>query len=63
MAFKTIRQDRQSVVGRRKRREKHFPSATREDIQAAMQQYLDNGGKIKRVEPEWIVEGSIYIMR
>lgn len=59
MAFKTIRVNRRSVADRRKSREKRFPSATREEIEKAMKDYLKGGGKIKRIEPEWIVEGSI----
>lgn len=63
MAFKTIRPNRRSISDLRKSREKKFPSATREDIEKAMKRYLDDGGKITRVEPEWIVEGSIYVIR
>lgn len=63
MAFKTITVNRSSKAELRKKREKKFPSATREDIEQALKQYLDEGGKIKRVEPEWIVEGSLYIYR
>lgn len=63
MAFKTVRLNRQSAIERRTRREKKFPSATREEIEKAMKQYLETGGKISRVEPEWIVEGSLYILR
>ncbi len=53
--------NRQSVAERRKAREKKFPSATSEDVKRAVEQYLSGGGKITRVEPEWIIEGSIYI--
>lgn len=63
MAFKTIRSHRLSIGDLRKKREKKFPSATREDIEKAMEQYLEEGGEITRVEPEWIVEGSIYVLK
>lgn len=61
MAFKTIRKTHRSSAAFRKTREKRFPSATREDIQKAMNQFIEDGGKITRIEPEWIVEGSISI--
>ena len=45
-----------------RRRNNHaFPDATREDIDRAMKDYLAKGGKIKRIEPEWIEEGEVYI--
>lgn len=45
----------------RRRNNRAFPDATREDIDRAMKDYLAKGGKIKRIEPEWIEEGEVYI--
>ena len=45
----------------RRRSNRAFPDATREDIDRAMKDYLAKGGKIKRIEPEWIEDGEIYI--
>lgn len=46
---------------RNRRINRAFPDATREDIDRALKDYLANGGKIKRIEPEWIEDGEIYI--
>ncbi len=61
MAIKTTELNRIARVEQRKRREKKFPSATRSEIDEAMANYLAKGGKITRIEPEWIEEGEIYI--
>ncbi len=61
MAMKTTELDRIARVEQRKRREKKFPSATRSEIEEAMAKYLAKGGKITRIEPEWIEEGELYI--
>ena len=60
MSFKTVKVNRKSAVDRRLLRDKRFPSATREDISKAMKAFLAKGGKIKRIEPEWIEEGNSY---
>ena len=33
---------------------------SREELNAAIQEFLDNGGSISRIEPEWIEEGISY---
>ncbi len=60
MSFKTVRVKRKGTTDRRLLREKRFPSATRDDINRAMEAFLAEGGKIKRIEPEWIEEGNSY---
>jgi hypothetical protein len=60
MAIKTTELDSIARVEQRKRRQKKFPSATRSEIEEAMANYLAKGGKITRVEPEWIEEGELY---
>jgi len=60
MANKTTKLDRIARAEQRKRRERKFPSATRSQIEEAMAKYLAQGGKITRVEPEWIEEGELY---
>ncbi len=60
MSFKTVRVKHKSTFDRRLLRDKRFPSATREDINKAMEAFLAEGGKIKRIEPEWIEEGNSY---
>lgn len=47
----------------KRKRIKHFPGVSREELDKAMSDYLERGGKIKRVEPEWIEEGEINIIR
>jgi hypothetical protein len=32
----------------------------RQELEKAIEKYLKNGGKISRVEPDWIEEGEIY---
>ncbi|MFH2130220.1 MAG: hypothetical protein ABIK68_07585 [bacterium] len=61
MTIKTVRSKRDSVIGRRKKRDKKFPAATHEDIEKALEKFMAEGGKITRVEVEWIEEGNIYI--
>ncbi|MCP4754714.1 MAG: hypothetical protein GY866_27860 [Proteobacteria bacterium] len=46
---------------KKRRRSNYRPSATREEIERALSEYLANGGRITRIEPEWIEEGEIYI--
>ncbi len=53
--------NRIAIAEHRKRRQKKFPSVTRIEIEKAMTQYIAGGGKITRVEPEWIEEGELYI--
>jgi hypothetical protein len=60
MAIKTTELDRIVRAEQRKRRERKFPSTTRSQIEEAMAKYLAQGGKITRVEPEWIEEGELY---
>lgn len=36
-------------------------SPTREEVEQAMSDYLKQGGVIKRIEPEWIEDGEIFI--
>jgi uncharacterized protein (DUF1330 family) len=50
---------RSTAVG--KRREQRYCSVTRQEIESAIADYLARGGKITRIEPEWIEEGEIYI--
>ena len=45
----------------RRRGNRAVPDATREDIDRALKEYLAKGGKIKRIEPEWIEDGEIYL--
>lgn len=33
---------------------------TRDEIEKAMENYFAKGGKITRIEPEWIIEGQVY---
>ncbi|MBT3226231.1 MAG: hypothetical protein HN580_17980 [Deltaproteobacteria bacterium] len=61
MAFKKNKLNGIARAEQRKRREKKFPSATRNEIEEAMTKYLAEGGKITRIEPEWIEEGELYI--
>jgi len=45
-----------------KNRGKFFHSApTREEVEKAMTDYLEKGGVIKRIEPDWIEDGEISI--
>jgi len=46
---------------RNRKNNRAFPDATREDINKALKDFLSKGGKIKRIEPEWIEDGEIYI--
>jgi len=32
----------------------------REELEQAIKKYLENGGTISRVEPDWIEEGQVY---
>ena len=46
---------------KRKQTKPFSPVPTREEIEQATREFLAKGGKITRVEPEWIEEGRLYI--
>jgi hypothetical protein len=50
---------RATTIG--KWREPRRSSVTRQEVESAIADYLARGGKITRIEPEWIEEGEIYI--
>jgi hypothetical protein len=34
---------------------------TREEVKSAVDEFLSKGGKITRIEPVWIEDGSVYV--
>ncbi len=47
------------VSSSRRKKETSFQTVpTREDIEKALDDYLSKGGKIKKIEPEWIEDGD-----
>lgn len=48
-------------LSEKKRSKSFLPEATRDEIERALTEYLAKGGKITRIEPEWIDEDEIYI--
>ncbi|MCG8337201.1 MAG: hypothetical protein MJE63_22100 [Proteobacteria bacterium] len=53
---------RTSTLSIKRKQTKPFsPVPTREEIEKATREFLAKGGKITRVEPEWIEEGRLYI--
>ncbi len=57
----TIKQRNVSPSKGRRKARKFATTPTREEIEKAVHEYLLKGGKITRVEPEWIEEGKAYI--
>ena len=55
--------NKEKLAAVRRLKHKHFTTVTREELDQAMSEYLKRGGKIKRVETEWIEEGEIRIDR
>lgn len=54
-------QDKGIKSKKRKKSKQFIFNPTREEVEEAVQEYLVKGGKIKRIEPEWIEEGRAYI--
>ena len=50
-----------SIDGKRGKKHILAGDATRQEIEKAIKEYLEQGGKITKIEPEWIEDGQAYI--
>lgn len=57
-----ITRRRKQIRRQRQTRDRMSETAqpTRDEIEKAMEDYFAKGGKITRIEPEWIIEGQVY---
>lgn len=53
----------EKALSKRKRRKNPmgYQAPTRKEIETALDEFLSKGGKITRVEPLWIEEGTLYM--